>query len=114
MSSLIPFYQKLDVDFIRGEGCYLWDEAGIRYLDLTSGIGVNNLGFSHIELNNEIRAQIKNYIHLSNLFKNSWSEKLSDQLVKITQLHASFFVIQEQKPMKLQLKLQSYMPMKKI
>lgn len=91
MSSLIPFYQKLDVDFIRGEGCYLWDEAGIRYLDLTSGIGVNNLGFSHIELNNEIRAQIKNYIHLSNLFKNSWSEKLSDQLVKITQLHASFF-----------------------
>lgn len=91
MSSLINFYQKLEVDFIRGEGCYLWDESNTRYLDMTSGIGVNNLGFSHVELNGEIHAQIQNYIHLSNLFKNSWSEKLSDKLVEITQLHASFF-----------------------
>lgn len=91
MSSLIHFYQKLDADFIRGEGCYLWDKTENRYLDMTSGIGVNNLGFSHAELNIEIQAQIQNYIHLSNLFKNTWSEKLSDQLVKITQLNASFF-----------------------
>lgn len=91
MSSLIHFYQKLDVDFIRGEGCYLWDTSGIRYLDMISGVGVNNLGFSHAELNVEIQEQIQNYIHLSNLFKNSWSEKLSDQLIEITHLHASFF-----------------------
>ena len=84
MSSLINFYQKIDINFTQGDGCYIWDDAGNKYLDMTSGVGVNNLGHKNDEINREINQQIEHYIHLSNLFTHQWSKKLSDKLVEIS------------------------------
>ncbi|RKG37452.1 aspartate aminotransferase family protein [Acinetobacter rongchengensis] len=91
MSSLINFYQKIDINFTQGDGCYIWDDAGNKYLDMTSGVGVNNLGHKNDEINREINQQIEHYIHLSNLFTHQWSKKLSDKLVEISNLNAAFF-----------------------
>lgn len=91
MSSLINFYKKIDINFTQGEGCYIWDDAGNKYLDMTSGVGVNNLGHKNNEINQEINQQIEHYIHLSNLFTDHWSKKLSDKLVEISNLAAAFF-----------------------
>lgn len=91
MSSLINFYNKIEINFIKGEGCYIWDDAGHKYLDMTAGVGVNNLGYKNREINIEIIQQIENYIHLSNLFTNQWSNKLSDKLIEISKMDASFF-----------------------
>lgn len=91
MNSLINFYNKIEINFIKGEGCYIWDDVGHKYLDMTAGVGVNNLGYKNREINIEIIQQIKNYIHLSNLFTNQWSNKLSDKLIEISKMDASFF-----------------------
>ena len=54
--------------FVRGEGCYLWDADGRRYLDLLSGLAVNALGHAHPTVLSAITGQIATLGHVSNFF----------------------------------------------
>ncbi len=75
-------YSRLPVRFVRGEGVYLFDERGRRYLDFVSGIAVCSLGHSHPKLVEAICSQARNLIHVSNLFENPWQEELARRLVE--------------------------------
>ena len=64
----LPVYKRYPVDVESGEGCYLIDRSGRRYLDLASGLGVNALGYNHPLLISAIENQLHKNLHLSNYF----------------------------------------------
>ncbi|MEJ7619842.1 MAG: aspartate aminotransferase family protein [Aquificaceae bacterium] len=74
-------YRRLPVSFVRGEGVYLYDQEGKRYLDLLAGIAVNALGYGDPELSKIICEQAQRLLHVSNLFENPWQEELARELV---------------------------------
>ena len=61
-------YNRYPVSFVRGEGCWLYDESGKKYLDMLAGIAVCNLGHCHPRVSEAICEQAKTLIHTSNLF----------------------------------------------
>jgi len=65
---LFPNYARLPYFFVKGEGCYLYDEDGKKYIDMLSGIAVNQLGYNRPKLTESICRQAKEIIHVSNLF----------------------------------------------
>ncbi|WP_425427185.1 aspartate aminotransferase family protein [Sulfurihydrogenibium subterraneum] len=65
---LFQNYGRLPYFFEKGEGCYLYDEKGKKYLDMLSGIAVNALGYNHPKLTDAICQQVSKIIHISNLF----------------------------------------------
>ncbi|MGB9873604.1 MAG: aspartate aminotransferase family protein [Hydrogenobacter sp.] len=75
-------YARLPVRFVRGEGVYLFDEKGNRYLDLVGGIAVNVLGYSDPDLIKAICEQAQKLMHISNLFENPWQEEVGRLLVE--------------------------------
>jgi len=75
-------YKRLPVRFVRGEGVYLYDDKGKRYLDMLAGIAVNALGYKDPELTQAICNQAKELLHISNLFENPWQEELAKELVE--------------------------------
>ncbi len=79
---VIENYSRLPVSFVKGEGVYLYDEEGRRYLDFLSGIAVCSLGHSHPKLTQAICDQAGRLIHVSNLFVNPWQEELAGELVR--------------------------------
>lgn len=68
MSTLMPTYPPAPVTFVRGEGSWLWDDAGRRYLDLLSGLAVTSLGHSHPAVADALADQARTLLHVSNLF----------------------------------------------
>ena len=84
MPSLLPVYKRIDITFERGEGCWLYDKAGRRWLDFTSGIAVNGLGHAHPHLVKAIQEQAAKLWHTSNLFRIEPLEKLADRLVAMS------------------------------
>lgn len=79
---LMDTYKRLPVKFIKGEGVYLYDDKGKRYLDMVAGIAVNVLGYKDKELINAICRQARELIHISNLFENPWQEELARELIE--------------------------------
>lgn len=75
-------YARLPISFVKGEGVYLFDEEGNKYLDLVGGIAVNVLGYSDHDLINAICEQSQRLIHVSNLFENPWQEEVGRLLVE--------------------------------
>jgi acetylornithine/N-succinyldiaminopimelate aminotransferase len=67
---LMPTYAPPQVQFVRGEGSWLWDREGRRYLDLLSGLGVTSLGHSHPAVAEAVAEQARTLLHVSNLFGN--------------------------------------------
>ena len=67
-SPLMPTYAPARVMFVRGEGSYLWDDAGKRYLDFLSGLAVTSLGHSHPAVATALHEQAQTLLHTSNLF----------------------------------------------
>ncbi len=65
---LIGNYARYPVSFVKGEGVYLYDESGKKYIDMLSGIAVNTLGYNHPELTKTICQQAEKILHVSNLF----------------------------------------------
>ncbi len=65
---LIGNYARFPVSFVRGEGIYLYDETGKKYIDMLAGIAVNTLGYNHPKLTKAICEQAQKIIHVSNLF----------------------------------------------
>ena len=79
--SILKVYNPIDIKVDHGDGVYLYDTDGTRFLDFTSGIGVNCLGHSHPSLVNALKSQAEKIWHCSNLFKVSGQETVADKLV---------------------------------
>ena len=90
-SHLMHTYSPQDVAFARGDGAWLWDTAGRKYLDALAGIAVNGLGHNHPDLVRAISEQAKRLIHVSNLFKVPEQEQLATKLCEISGMDNAFF-----------------------
>jgi len=88
---LLPTYERNPLLFVGGEGVYLIDEKGDRYLDLLSGIGVNALGYSHPAIEEAIARQSRALIHTSNLYFHEGQAELAVRLTEMTGLDRVFF-----------------------
>ncbi len=88
---LMNTYSRQPVAFVRGEGAYLWDEAGKRYLDAVAGVAVNGLGHAHPKLVKAIADQAASLIHSSNLYRVLRQEELADKLCELSGMDRAFF-----------------------
>ena len=88
---LLQNYARYPLVLARGKGCYIYDVAGKRYLDLISGIGVNALGHAHPRLTKVIREQAGLLIHSSNLYYHQYQGPLAKRLAQMSGLARCFF-----------------------
>src|SRR6195952_5216663 len=91
ITALMPVYPRSGVRPVRGEGAYLIDESGQRYLDFASGIAVNILGHGHPHLTRAIAEQAGTLIHVSNLYGSPQGEALAQRLVDNSFADTVFF-----------------------
>src|SRR4249920_2918247 len=91
MSYLMNTYSRIPVAFTRGEGAWVWDQSGKKYLDALAGIAVNTLGHAHPKLTRAIAEQSARLIHSSNLYVVAEQERLAEKLAKISGTDAVFF-----------------------
>lgn len=91
MSNLMNTYARLPVTFAKGEGVWLWDDRGERYLDALSGVAVCGLGHCHPRLTKAICEQAGKLIHTSNLFHIEKQERLADRLTELSGMDNAFF-----------------------
>ena len=91
MSHVMNTYARLPVAFERGEGVWLWDALGRRYLDALAGIAVCGIGHSHPALTAVLREQAGKLIHTSNLYGITLQEKLADRLAELSGMENVFF-----------------------
>jgi acetylornithine aminotransferase len=84
-------YARLPVAFTHGQGVWLWDAQGKRYLDALGGIAVNTLGHAHPRLVKTLGAQAGRLIHTSNLYQITEQENLADKLAAISGMDKIFF-----------------------
>lgn len=91
MSALMQTYARLPVTFSHGEGVYLYDTEGRRYLDGISGIGVNALGHAHPAVTAAIREQADKLVHSSNLYRIEAQEQLATALTQVADMDNCFF-----------------------
>jgi acetylornithine/N-succinyldiaminopimelate aminotransferase len=88
---LVPTYKRLPFLAVDGEGCYLIDDQGKKYLDFLGGLGVNALGHAHPEIMAVLRDPGENLLHVSNLIYHRFQAPLADQLARLTGLDRAFF-----------------------
>src|ERR1700753_1933900 len=81
---VMPIYARLEVNFVRGEGVYLFDESGNRYLDLCAGIAVCALGHAHPRITRAIADQAATLVHCSNLYYYEPAGTLADKLAELS------------------------------
>jgi acetylornithine/N-succinyldiaminopimelate aminotransferase len=91
MSALMQTYARLPVTFSHGEGVYLYDTDGKRYLDAIAGIAVNGLGHAHPAVTAAIQAQAGRLIHTSNLYRIAPQEQLAEVLTRVGEMDSCFF-----------------------
>jgi len=92
MSHVMNTYARQPVAFVRGEGVWLWDEAGKKYLDALAGIAVNTLGYNHPKLTKALSARLASgVLHTSNLWRIPTQEAAADRVAEITGLDEVFF-----------------------
>ncbi len=91
ITPVLPTYQRADLSFERGEGAWLIDEAGRRYLDFAAGIAVTALGHAHPHLVAALTEQAGKVWHTSNLFRIPGQERLAERLVAATFADTVFF-----------------------
>jgi acetylornithine/N-succinyldiaminopimelate aminotransferase len=91
MSHLMNTYSRQPVTFTHGEGVWLFDAEGNKYLDALSGVAVNGLGHAHPKLVAALSAQVAKMIHVSNIYGISEQEKLADKLAEISGMDKIFF-----------------------
>jgi acetylornithine/N-succinyldiaminopimelate aminotransferase len=86
---LHPRIQSLAID--SGEGCYLFDTQGRRFLDLFSGIGVNALGHNHSRIVSAIAEQAQRCIHTSNLYAHPYQAAVARELCRMAAMDRALF-----------------------
>lgn len=91
MSHVMNTYARLPVAFVRGEGCWLWDAQGKRYLDGMAGVAVCGLGHSHPKYVAALREQVGTLVHTSNLYGITLQERLAERLSAIAGMESVFF-----------------------
>ncbi|PYV10143.1 MAG: aspartate aminotransferase family protein [Acidobacteria bacterium] len=79
---LIPTYDRLPILAVRGEGCYLYDDRGKKYLDFLGGLAVNVLGYAHPEVLAVLRDESETLLHVSNLLYHRYQAPLAEKLAK--------------------------------
>lgn len=84
-------YSRLPVTFVKGEGVWLWDDRGERYLDALAGVAVCGLGHCHPRLTKAICEQAGTLIHTSNLYHIGKQERLADRLIELSGMDNAFF-----------------------
>ncbi len=89
-SALINTYKRLPVSFTHGQGVWLFDESGRRYLDALAGIAVCGLGHAHPEVTRAVSEQAARVVHTSNLYGIPMQERLAAALVAHCDLDAAF------------------------
>jgi acetylornithine/N-succinyldiaminopimelate aminotransferase len=90
-SALMSSYQRLPVAFVRGEGAWLWDTEGRRYLDAVGGIAVCALGHAHPAVARALAEQAGILVHTSNLYRIPSQERLAERLVALAGMDQAFF-----------------------
>lgn len=91
MSSLMNNYSRQNLTLVKGEGAWLIDAAGNRYLDALSGVAVCGLGHCHPEVTKAMQEQAATLVHSSNIYHVAAQEKLADTLVRLSGLTNAFF-----------------------
>lgn len=89
--ALIPSYNPMPVTFSHGEGVWLYDEQGKKYLDGLSGIAVCGLGHAHPDITKTIQQQAAKLLHTSNTFQIKEQELLAEKLTKMSGMEQVFF-----------------------
>jgi len=90
-NNIMNTYGRQDVAFERGEGCYLWDTEGKKYLDALGGIAVCALGHAHPAVTEAISKQAAQLIHTSNIYRIPAQEELAAKLCKVSGMENVFF-----------------------
>jgi len=88
---IMPTYARQTVTFERGEGAWLWDVNGVRYLDAVAGIAVCNLGHAHPAVHAAVCEQSGKLLHTSNLYGIDLQERLADRLILLSGMDNVFF-----------------------
>lgn len=88
---LMNTYTRQPVTFVRGEGVWLWDDKGEKYLDALAGVAVNGLGHAHPKLVKAISEQAAKLIHVSNIYQIAEQSALADKLCEISGMDKVFF-----------------------
>jgi acetylornithine aminotransferase len=89
--ALMTTYARLPVTFSKGEGAWLWDEQGKKYLDAVSGVAVCSLGHAHPTIAAALCAQAQTLVHTSNLYGIANQQALGDRLVQLAGMDRVFF-----------------------
>ena len=87
----MPNYNRADIAFTHGQGAWLFDEAGRRYLDFGAGIATSSLGHGHKHLTDAIAGQAAKLIHVSNLYRIPQAERLAARYVAASFADSVFF-----------------------
>jgi acetylornithine/N-succinyldiaminopimelate aminotransferase len=88
---VVPSYSRFDLVLERGEGSYVWDVTGKRYLDLAGGIAVCSLGHAHPEMTRALTDQSQKLTHISNLYYNELQGRLAKRIVDLIAPGRVFF-----------------------
>lgn len=91
IASVLPTYNRAPLNFVKGEGSWLIEADGRRFLDLGAGIAVNALGHAHPALVQVLTDQAQNLWHVSNLYQIPQQQALADKLVEHTFADTVFF-----------------------
>lgn len=91
LEPVMKTYNRLSVAFERGEGAWLYDTDGNKYLDALSGIAVTGLGHAHPAVTHAISEQAARLIHTSNLYSIPLQEQLAERLTRISGMDNVFF-----------------------
>ncbi len=86
----ISTYKRIPLEIVKGEGIYLYDKGGNKYLDFFSGLAVNALGYAHPEVNKAINDQVSKFSHLSNYFITESQIKFAEKLIKYSGMSRVF------------------------
>lgn len=88
---LLPMYSRPSIAIDRGDGPYVYDTNGRRYLDFITGVGVNALGHNHPRITQVIAEQAARCIHTSNLYHHAYQKPLAEKLAQWAGLDSVFF-----------------------
>ncbi|RVU46340.1 aspartate aminotransferase family protein [Rubrivivax rivuli] len=91
MPHVLNTYGRLPIALSHGQGCWVWDTQGKRYLDGLGGIAVNTLGHNHPQLVPALQHQLTQLIHCSNYYEIPLQEQLAKKLCEISGLAGAFF-----------------------
>ena len=89
--ALMNTYGERAATLIKGDGVWLWDEKGKKYLDALSGIAVCGLGHAHNSISTALTEQAETLVHCSNYFSMPNQNKLAEKICKVSGMHKAFF-----------------------